>query len=555
LDENQGGCIDEFAHVLPAEDGSAEPENQVDSRDASNQSLQLFFHAVLRTLLSNSPQEPPLGFSLVDYAIVIIYLLGVTLAGILVSGRQRSSRDYFLGGKQLPWWMVGFSIVAGETSTLTFISVPGLAYAGNLHFLQLVLGYVLGRILVSQIFIPAYYRGDLETAYDFLGKRFGLPLRKWTSTIFIVTRVLASGVRLFATAIPVHMITGLEYSESILLIGIFTLLYTYIGGLKAVVSMDVVQLFIYLGGAVAAVGLILHRLPGGWESVVATATTGGNKFEIFNPDWGGSIYGFFSSPYTIVGGILGGTFLTMASHGTDQLLVQRLLGCRNRRESQKALILDALFIFAQFAFFLIVGLCLYAFYGGQSYQSLGLQSSDEIFPKFILENLPTGIAGLVIAGILASAMGTLSSSISSLASSSYLDLFRQTAAGSALSRNREVFWSRFLTLFWGVVLIGGALLFTDTRNPVVELGLKIASFTYGGLLGTFFLGLLFRRTNQADAFIGFLAGIAAMSAVISVTTVAWTWHTFIGCLVTLAVGNASAAIRRSVRKEPQEAQR
>jgi SSS family solute:Na+ symporter len=496
-----------------------------------------------------------LGFSLVDYAIVIIYLLGVTLAGILVSGRQRSSRDYFLGGKQLPWWMVGFSIVAGETSTLTFISVPGLAYAGNLHFLQLVLGYVLGRILVSQIFIPAYYRGDLETAYDFLGKRFGLPLRKWASTIFIVTRVLASGVRLFATAIPVHMITGLEYSESILLIGIFTLLYTYIGGLKAVVSMDVVQLFIYLGGAVAAVGLILHRLPGGWESVVATATTGGNKFEIFNPDWGGSIYGFFSSPYTIVGGILGGTFLTMASHGTDQLLVQRLLGCRNRRESQKALILDALFIFAQFAFFLIVGLCLYAFYGGQSYQSLGLQSSDEIFPKFILENLPTGIAGLVIAGILASAMGTLSSSISSLASSSYLDLFRQTAAGSALSRNKEVFWSRFLTLFWGVVLIGGALLFTDTRNPVVELGLRIASFTYGGLLGTFFLGLLFRRTNQADAFVGFLAGIAAMSAVISVTTVAWTWHTFIGCLVTLAVGNASAAIRHSVRKEPQEAQR
>jgi SSS family solute:Na+ symporter len=555
LDENQGGCIDEFAHVLPTEDGSAEPENRVDSRDASNQSLQLFFHAVLRTLLSNSPQEPPLGFSLVDYAIVIIYLLGVTLAGILVSGRQRSSRDYFLGGKQLPWWMVGFSIVAGETSTLTFISVPGLAYAGNLHFLQLVLGYVLGRILVSQIFIPAYYRGDLETAYDFLGKRFGLPLRKWASTIFIVTRVLASGVRLFATAIPVHMITGLEYSESILLIGIFTLLYTYIGGLKAVVSMDVVQLFIYLGGAVAAVGLILHRLPGGWESVVATATTGGNKFEIFNPDWGGSIYGFFSSPYTIVGGILGGTFLTMASHGTDQLLVQRLLGCRNRRESQKALILDALFIFAQFAFFLIVGLCLYAFYGGQSYQSLGLQSSDEIFPKFILENLPTGIAGLVIAGILASAMGTLSSSISSLASSSYLDLFRQTAAGSALSRNKEVFWSRFLTLFWGVVLIGGALLFTDTRNPVVELGLRIASFTYGGLLGTFFLGLLFRRTNQADAFVGFLAGIAAMSAVISVTTVAWTWHTSIGCLVTLAVGNASAAIRHSVRKEPQEAQR
>jgi len=484
------------------------------------------------------------GFSPIDYAIVIVYLLGVTGAGIVISGRQRSSRDYFLGGKQLPWWMVGFSIVAGETSTLTFISVPGLAYAGNMHFLQLVLGYVVGRILVSLIFIPAYYRGDLETAYDFLGRRFGIPLRQWTSTVFIVTRVLASGVRLFATAIPVHMITGLEYSQSILLIGLFTLLYTYVGGLKAVVSMDVVQLFIYLSGAVAAVGLILARLPGGWESVITMATAGANKFQLFNPEWGGSVYGFFSSPYTIIGGILGGTFLTMASHGTDQLLVQRLLGCRNQQESQKALILDAFFIFAQFAFFLFVGLCLYAFYGGVSFQSLGLHSSDEVFPKFIVENLPPGVAGLVIAGILASAMGTLSSSISSLASSTYLDLFKQTSRGKALSRNKEVLWSRILTLFWGVVLIGGAMLFTDTRNPVVELGLKIASFTYGGLLGTFFLGLLFRKTNQADAFAGFIAGILAMSAVISFTTIAYTWHTFIGCLVTIAVGNASAALRR-----------
>jgi solute:Na+ symporter, SSS family len=486
-----------------------------------------------------------LGFALVDYLIVVFYLLGVTIAGVVISRGQRSSRDYFLGGKQLPWWMVGFSIVAGETSTLTFISVPGLAYASNMHFLQLVLGYVIGRLLVSQIFIPAYYRGDLETAYDFLGRRFGLPLRKWTSSVFIVTRVLASGVRLFATAIPVHMITGLEYSQSILLIGVVTLLYTYVGGLKAVVTMDVVQLFIYLSGAVAAVILILQRLPGGMESVFAAAASGSNKIQIFNFDFGGSVYGFFSSPYTLIGGILGGTFLTMASHGTDQLLVQRLLGCRSQRESQKALILDALFIFAQFAFFLFVGLCLYAFYGGVSYQSLGLHSSDEIFPKFIVENMPAGIAGLVIAGILASAMGTLSSSISSLASSTFLDLFKQTAAGNALSRNREVLWSRLLTLFWGIVLIGGALIFTDTRNPVVELGLKIASFTYGGLLGTFFLGLLFHRTNQLDAFLGFIAGILAMSAVITLTSIAYTWHTFIGCLVTLAVGNASAALRKA----------
>jgi len=227
----------------------------------------------------------------------------------------------------------------------------------------------------------------------------------------------------------------------------------------------------------------------------------------------------------------------MASHGTDQLLVQRLLGCRSRAESQRALMLDAAFIVLQFAFFLLLGLCLFAFYNGVPYAQLGLASSDEIFPKFIIENLPSGISGLVIAGVLASAMGTLSSSISSLASSTYLDLFKSTARGRRVRPEREVVWSRAFTLFWGLALIGGALLFTDTRNPVVEIGLKIASVTYGGLLGTFFLGLLSRRAHERDAFAGFIAGLTTMVAVLVFTTIAFTWHTLIGCLVTLAVGN------------------
>jgi SSS family transporter len=486
-----------------------------------------------------------MGFSLIDYLIVSLYLAGVTLAGVIISGRQRTSRDYFLGGKEMRWWSVGFSIVASETSTLTFISIPGLAYKSDMHFLQLVFGYFIGRLLVSVLFIPAYYSGDLETAYDFLGKRFGASLRKFTSSVFIVTRVLASGVRLFATAIPVHIITGLDYPASILVIGVFTLIYTYLGGLKAVVSMDVVQLFIYLAGAAAAMGIILYRLPNGWADVVAAATAGGlNKFEVLNLDWAGSLTAFFASPYTLLGGLLGGTVLTMASHGTDQLLVQRLLACRSRRDSQRALMLDASVIVLQFAFFLVLGLCLYAFYGGVPYLALGLRSSDEIFPKFIVENLPAGIAGLVIAGVLASAMGTLSSSISSLASATFLDLFRPIWRGRPLDQAAEVRWSRLLTLFWGVVLIGGALLFTDTTNPVVELGLKIASFTYGGLLGTFFLGLLTRRTTETDGFIGLSAGLLAMIAVLQWTTVDYTWHTLIGCLATVTVGNLSAFVRR-----------
>jgi SSS family transporter len=485
------------------------------------------------------------GFAPLDYVIVIVYLVGVTIAGILIAGRQHSSRDYFLGGKEMSWWSVGFSIVASETSTLTFISVPGLGFKGNLFFLQLVAGYFIGRLIVSFVFIPAYYRGDLETAYDFLGKRFGLPLRRFTSTVFIVTRVLASGVRLFATAIPVHLITGLDYPASIVLIGGFTLVYTYLGGLKAVVAMDVVQLFIYLGGAVASMILILHRLPHGWSDVAAYASSNGqDKFAFINGFTGTSLAAFLMAPYTWLGGLLGGTFLTMASHGTDQLLVQRLLGCRTRWDSQRALMLDAVFIFLQFAFFLVLGLCLYAFYGGASFQQLGLATSDEVFPKFIVENLPTGIAGLVVAGVLASAMGTLSSSISSLASSTYLDLFKPTVRGRSLDERAEIRWSRIFTLLWGVLLIGGAMLFKDAKNPVVELGLKIASLTYGGLLGTFFLGLFFKKTVQADATIGFVCGLLAMVAVLTFTRIDFIWHTFIGSMVTVLVGQASGTLRK-----------
>ena len=487
-----------------------------------------------------------MGFSPLDYAIVVVYLAGVTLAGAFIARKQKSSVDYFLGGKKLSWWSVGCSIVASETSTLTFISVPGLAYGGTMHFLQLAVGYFVGRLFVSYWFIPAYYKGSLETAYDFLGKRFGLSLRKFTSSVFIITRVLASGVRLFATAIPVHIITGLDYRTSILIIGLFTLIYTYLGGLKAVVAMDVVQLIIYIAGAVVSAWIILERLPGGWNDVVYFAHAGGiDKFEIINMSWDVGFLKYFATPYTLIGGVLGGTFLTMASHGTDQLLVQRLLGCKSKWDSQRALLLDASLIVLQFGFFLCLGLCLFAFYGGASIQELGLSSADEIFPKFIATNLPSGISGIVVAGVLASAMGTLSSSISSLASSTFLDLFRLTARGRNLDTTKEMRWSKSFTLLWGIVLVGGAMLFTNTKNPVIELGLKIASFTYGGLLGTFFLGLLFKWTTQRDAYFGFTAGILMMTAVLMYTPIDFTWHTLIGCLTTIIVGNLSYLSRNS----------
>ena len=487
-----------------------------------------------------------MSFSWLDYLVIAAYLSGVTLAGIYVGGRQRSTEDYFLGGKRLSWWAVGFSIVASETSSLTFISVPGLAYRGNLHFLQLAFGYFLGRLLVSVLFIPAYYRGELLTAYDFLGRRFGVLLRRFTSSVFISTRLLASSVRLFATAIPIHLITGLDYPACILIVGGFTLLYTCVGGLKAVVAMDVVQLFIYLGGALASLLIIMGRLPQGWHDVASFATgLGVNKAEVINLYRGKNWLDFFSSSYTLLGGLLGGTFLTMASHGTDQLLVQRLLGCRSRWDSQRALMLDAGLIVVQFAFFLLLGLCLFAFYGGVPFSRLGLSSSDEVFPKFIIESLPSGISGLVVAGVLASAMGTLSSSISALASSTYLDLFKTLFPKLSLPPQREVAISRAFSLLWGLLLIGTAMLFRSVRSPVVELGLKIASVPYGGMLGTFFLGLFFRRACQKDAFVGLTFGLAGMIIIMAFTPIDFTWHTLMGSLLTLVVGGTMTLVSRA----------
>ena len=489
-----------------------------------------------------------MNFSPIDYGIVAFYLVGVVVYGFISSRKQKTTKDYFLGGKEMKWWAVGLSIVASETSTLTFISIPGLAYRGNLQFMQLIFGYFVGRLLVTVIFIPAYYKGNIETAYDFLGKRFGQGLRKLTSSVFIITRVLASGVRLFATAIPVHIITGYDYPTSIAIIGLFTLIYTYLGGLKAVVTMDVVQMFIYVGGAITSMIIVFHYLPNGLDDVIKYATINGtNKFEIFSVNPFTNFSEFFATPYTLVGALLGGTFLTMASHGTDQLLVQRLLGCKTKKESQKALMLDATVIVIQFAFFLFLGLCLYAFYHGVAFNELVMKStglklgsSDEIFPKFIVENLPAGVAGLVIAGILASAMGTLSSAISSLASSTYLDLFRpRSKEGIAETGDpkKEMFWSRVFSLLWGVALTGGAMIFKDSKNPVVELGLSIASFTYGGLLGTFLLGVFFKKIRQVDAAIGFICGILGMVFVIYYTKTAYTWYTIIGVIITIAVAN------------------
>lgn len=499
--------------------------------------------------------------SALDWTVLVVYLIGVLVFGLWSSGRQESMGEYFLGDRDLPWWAVCFSIVATETSTLTVIGLPAVAYLGTLEFLQITLGYLLGRILVSVILLNRYYRGRLETAYAFLGSRFGGRMRSAGSVTFLGTRLLADGVRLFATAIPLKVVAaaaGLElgYPTIIAAIGLATIAYTYAGGIKAVVWVDVVQMVIYLVGGVIALAVLLEAASTGWWTEAAQA----GKTSVLSWGRGLSFSRWVTEPYTFVASVVGGAALTMASHGTDQLIVQRLLATRSLRDGQKALIGSAVAVMIQFALFLGVGLLLWEYYDGASLQSLGLTRGDEIFPLFVLEGLPSGISGLLIAAIVAAAMSTLSSSLNSLASSSVLDLFLPGREETSSGRGLRI--SRIMTVVWGAVFIGFASLFEDRTSPVIELGLSIASFTYGAMLGVFLLGLLEDRVREWKALTAFVTGLAVMFVVVfglwygtetgawtiaffpggeriaerGLRGIAWPWYPVIGSAVTFAVG-------------------
>ncbi len=470
-----------------------------------------------------------------DYAVLVAYLVAVLGFGLWAGGRQRTTADYFLGGRDLPWWAVLFSIVATETSTLTVIGVPAVAYGGSLVFVQLTVGYLIGRVVVALVLLPRYFEGGLSTAYAFLGERFGDGMRAAAALTFLVTRLLADGVRLFATAIPLKVIAagaGLEvsYAAIIVAVALVTMAYTFVGGIKAVVWMDVVQLGVYVGGALVAVGLLLGEVPGDWW---ATASAAG-KTQVLDLGLGLPLAEWIATPYTLVVAVVGGAFFSMASHGADQLVVQRLLACRSLKDGQRALIGSGVVVVGQFALFLLVGLLLWSYYGGADLAALGLSRGDEVFPKFIVEAMPPGLAGLLLAGIVAAAMSTLSSSLSALASSTVFDL-RERLGRTPLGEAAALRLSRWTTLGWGVALAGFAMLFRSLTNPVVELGLGIASFTYGGLLGAFLLGLA-ARARQRDALVAYAVTLVALGAAVGAGTLAWPLYTAAGAGLTVGLG-------------------
>jgi len=484
----------------------------------------------------------------IDLLIIALYLAGITLFGLRFRKRQRTMRDYFLADRNIPWWAISLSIVAAETSTLTIISIPGLAYDSNLTYLQWVMGYVIGRVIISFVLLPQYFRGELYTAYELIERRFGPQLRTVTAGLFLMTRAAAEGVRVYAVSIVVAIALGTGQVTSIAIITLMTLIYTFEGGLAAVIWTDVVQTFIYVGGTLVGVATILQLLPGGWMSVEAVAS-GLHKFQVFDFSLFNSAASShwphlnFAKPYTLWAGIIGGAFFTTASHGTDQLIVQRLLAARNQRQSALALLSSGVAVFFQFALFLFVGVMLFAYY---RVPAAAFGRADRIYPTFIVTRMPHGIAGLLIAAILAAAMSNLSAALNSLSSSSIMDFYLRfhADARSAVSETGRLRLARLATVVWALVLFALAVLALHHVGRVVEAGLQIASVAYGALLGVFLLGVLTKRANQRGAIVGMLCGLAVELCLSGWSHVAFTWWVAIGTPVTFAVGYAASALWR-----------
>ena len=465
----------------------------------------------------------------VDLAVILAYLVGITLFGARFRGSQKTLRDYFLGGRNTPWWAIAFSIVSAETSTLTVIGTPAISYNGNFGFLQVVFGYLLARIVIVTLLLPHYFRGEMFTAYELMQRRFGGRIRRFTAGSFLALRAMAEGVRVFAISIVISIVLGTGEAVSIFLIVCLTLFYTFEGGLTAVFWTDVIQMILYVAGAVLSLFVILGHIPGGWDHVMAVA---GAKFSVFDLRTDFLAPDFFSRTYSIWAGVIGGCFLTTASHGTEQLMVQRLLAARNEGESRKALLASWGVILFQFALFLLIGVLLFVYY--QDAHLPPPNPPDRIYPAFVWSHLPPGVAGLIIAAILAAAMSNLSAALNSLASTTVMD-FLKPLSRRERSDEEWLGLARKATIGWGAILFGIALIAQGVQS-VLQAGLSIASVVYGALLGVFLLGVLTRRVGEQAAIAGMVASLLTMIYVKAGTSIAWTWYVVIGTAITVSVG-------------------
>lgn len=475
-----------------------------------------------------------MGFSTIDYVVLFVYLITTTLLGIVLRKKSQTLSDYFLAGRRLPWWALSLSIVATETSIFTFIGVPAISYGGTMTFLQLGMGYVLGKILVSTILLPSYFKSDIQSAYEILTFRFGGKVKDFSAGLFQINRVLADGVRLFGTALVLSLVTQFDEVWTILLIGLITIIYTFYGGMTAVVWNDVIQLVIYILGATIAFVVLLAKIPSGLSGVIAAAQPA-SKMQVFDFTFS------FQDPYVFWAALIGGASFTFATHGTDQMMVQRYLACRTKRRGQQALIISGFIVLAQFALFLFIGVMLHTYYMHFPLEQ-PVERAESIFPIFIVQQMPPGISGLVIAAVFAAAMSTLSSSLNSLSSSAVNDFYRPYLSPGR-SEKHYVRVSQLCTAGWGIILIAIAIV---SRNwgGLVEVGLSIPSVIMGCVLGVFLLGKWTRVHTEMAALLGMTVGLTTVLLVHFnkvyawgiLPNLAWTWYILIGSLSTILVG-------------------
>jgi solute:Na+ symporter, SSS family len=480
-----------------------------------------------------------------DLAIVIAYLLGITALGIYFRRGQRDASDYFLGGRSAPWWALAFSIVATETSTLTIIGTPAISYAGNMALLQLVFGYVLGRLMIVLLLLPGYFRGEYFTAYALIEKRFGPQMRRVAAGTFLITRAIAEGVRISAIALVVSVVFGTSETVAVVLVVALTILYTFEGGMKAVIWTDVAQLTLYLAGSAMTLFVLLHRIPGGWSELTQVAAAAGHKLQMLD------FSTHLATKYTLWSGLIGGAFLTMATHGTDQTIVQRLLAARSEKDSRRALLTSGAIVLVQFTVFLLIGVGLYVFSQHVPLLAPG-DRTERILPLFLVREMPVGLAGILLASIVAVAMSNASGSLNSLAASTVLDFSRRNAAD--ISSPALLKTSRRATLLWGCVLMAFGFV---KWGSLLETGLTVAALPLGSLLGLFLLGTIDRSANATGALAGMIAGLATVLCALRFSTIAFTWYAMLGSLTTFLVGALVSRIVKNNRdlNPPENAKR
>lgn len=480
--------------------------------------------------------------SIPDIIVVISYVLMCVLLGARSGRNAKGLKGYFLSESNVPTWAVMISIVATETSSATFLSVPGVAFGGNFNYLQLAVGYIFGRILVSVFLLPAYFRQSIISAYEVLQTRFGSGVKTLASGMFLITRTLGDGLRLFLAAKVIEQLLvqsgliaaghALTMPIAIAIMGLATIVYTYLGGMSAVIWTDVAQFFIYIAGAIIAFWLIVGDIPGGWNGYLSEGAAAG-KFNMWNWKWD------LTQPFTIWAGVIGGMILNMATHGADQMMVQRYLSARSQKQAAVALITSGVVVFLQFALFLAIGAALWVRAQHVS-DGAGLKG-DAVFVHFIVGNLPVGVLGLVVSALLAAAMSTLSSSLSASSSALVRD-FLQPMAGNKLNEDRWIGISRGMTIVFGLLQMAVAWWATGLQESVVNNALAIASFVTGIILGIFCLGLAFKKVGPRAALFGMVCGLSAVSYVKFRTATAWPWFALVGSSTVIATGLIASII-------------